>query len=204
LGTRDEYAPVLYLRAMKKLAATLLLVLLAAAQPGGAVKNPTVVIKTNLGTITAELWPDRAPESVKNFLQYVDDKFYDGTIFHRVISTFMIQGGGFDAQMQKKPTKAPIKNEAKTGGKNTRGTLAMARTNVPDSATSQFFINVKDNGFLDYKDDSSQGIGYCVFGKVTSGLDVVDKIKDVKTGSQDGMGDVPATPVVIESIRRQD
>ena len=167
-------------------------------------KNPTIVIKTNMGTMTAELWPDRAPESVKNFLSYVDDKYYDGTIFHRVISNFMIQGGGFDAQLNKKPTKAAIKNEAKTGGKNTRGTLAMARTSVPDSATSQFFINVKDNGFLDYKGDSAQEIGYCVFGKLTSGLDVLDKIKDVKTGMQNGMGDVPATPVVIESIRRQE
>ena len=163
-------------------------------------KNPTVVIKTNMGSITAELWPDRAPESVKNFLQYVDDKFYDGTIFHRVISNFMIQGGGMDMQMNKKPNRAPIRNEAKTGGKNTRGTLAMARTNVPDSATSQFFINVKDNGFLNYKGDSAQDIGYCVFGQVTSGMDVVDKIKDVKTGP----GDEPLTQVVIESIRRQE
>ena len=145
-------------------------------------KYPTVVMKTSLGSVTIELYPDKAPETVKNFLQYVKDKHYDGTIFHRVISNFMIQGGGFDANLKQKPTRAPVKNEAANGLKNTLGTVAMARTSVPDSATSQFFINVKDNGFLDYRDASAQGIGYCVFGKVTQGVDVVDKIKGVPTG----------------------
>jgi cyclophilin family peptidyl-prolyl cis-trans isomerase len=161
------------------------------------VKHPTVVMKTSLGSVTIELYPDKAPETVKNFLQYVNDKFYDGTIFHRVISNFMIQGGGFDSAMNQKPTRAPIKNEAANGLKNDVGTVAMARTSEPNSATAQFFINVKNNGFLDYRDPSSQGIGYCVFGKVTAGMDVVDKIKAVPTGAQD----VPKTQVVIESIR---
>ena len=161
------------------------------------VKNPSVVMKTSLGSVTMELYPDKAPETVKNFLQYVNDKFYDGTIFHRVISNFMIQGGGMDAADNKKATRAPIKNEAANKEKNLVGTVAMARTNDPNSATAQFFINVKDNGFLDYRDSSPQGIGYCVFGKVTAGMDVVEKIKAVPTGAQD----VPRTQVVIESIR---
>lgn len=161
------------------------------------VKNPSVVMKTSLGSVTMELYPDKAPETVKNFLQYVNDKFYDGTIFHRVIKDFMIQGGGMDATNSKKPTRAPIKNEAANKLKNTVGTVAMARTNEPNSATAQFFVNVKDNGFLDYRDSSPQGIGYCVFGKVTAGMDVVEKIKAVPTGAQD----VPKTQVVIESIR---
>jgi len=164
-------------------------------------KNPTVVVKTSMGSVTIELYPDKAPETVKNFLQYVADKHYDGTIFHRVISNFMIQGGGFDPSMKQKATRAPVKNEAANGLKNTLGTVAMARTSVPDSATSQFFINVKDNASLDYRDGSTQGIGYCVFGKVTLGMDVVEKIKAVPTGTKSGMSDVPATPVVIESIR---
>ena len=161
------------------------------------VKNPSVVMKTSLGSVTMELYPDKAPETVKNFLQYVNDKFYDGTIFHRVIANFMIQGGGMDAANNKKATRAPISNEAANRLKNTVGTVAMARTSEPNSATAQFFINVKDNGFLDYRDSSPQGIGYCVFGKVTAGMDVVEKIKDVPTGPQD----VPKTSVVIESIR---
>ena len=164
-------------------------------------KNPTVVVKTSMGSVTIELYPDKAPETVKNFLQYVADKHYDGTIFHRVISNFMIQGGGFDPSMKQKATRAPVKNEAANGLKNTLGTVAMARTSVPDSATSQFFINVKDNASLDYRDGSTQGIGYCVFGKVTLGMDVVEKIKAVPTGTKSGMSDVPVTPVVIESIR---
>ncbi|MEO7918481.1 MAG: peptidylprolyl isomerase [Thermoanaerobaculia bacterium] len=165
-------------------------------------KNPVVIIKTSMGTIKAELDAEKAPVTVKNFLSYVDDKFYDGTVFHRVIPTFMIQGGGFDKDLNKKPNKAAIANEAKNGLKNASGTLAMARTNVPDSATSQFFINVKDNGALDYRGDSAQEIGYCVFGHVTEGMDVVNTIKAVPTGSQNGMGDVPTSPVIIESIRR--
>jgi peptidyl-prolyl cis-trans isomerase B (cyclophilin B) len=151
-----------------------------------------------MGTIKAELYPDKAPVTVKNFLQYTSDKFYDGTIFHRIISNFMIQGGGMDKNNKEKANKrASIANEASNGLKNTLGTLAMARTSDPNSATSQFFINVKDNGFLDFKDPSPQGIGYCVFGKVTEGMDVVTKIKDVPTGQRD----VPNTPVIIESIR---
>jgi len=160
------------------------------------VKNPTVVMKTSLGSVTMELYPDKPPESVKNFLQYVKHKFYDGTTFHRVISTFMVQGGGFTPDGKQKPTRAPIKNEAANGLKNTIGTVAMARTSDPNSATSQFFINVTNNRFLD-KDAAQDGVGYCVFGKVTAGLDVVDKIKAVPTGAQD----VPKAPVVIESIR---
>ena len=168
----------------------------ATMKGASPVKNPTVIMKTTLGSVTIELYADKAPESVKNFLQYVNDKFYDGTIFHRVINNFMIQGGGMDTAESKKPTRAPIKNEAANGLKNTLGTVAMARTNEPNSATAQFFINVKDNGFLD-KAQSQDGWGYCVFGKVTAGMDVVDKIKAVPTGAQD----VPKTQVVIESIR---
>ena len=173
--------------------------LLAAATLKGEtpVKNPTVVMKTSLGSVTIELYPDKAPETVKNFLQYVHDKFYDGTIFHRVINNFMIQGGGFTADGKQKPTRAPIGNEAANKLKNDVGTVAMARTNDPNSATSQFFINVKNNGPLNYQDSSPQGIGYCVFGKVTSGMDVVEKIKAVPTDPQD----IPKTQVVIESIR---
>jgi cyclophilin family peptidyl-prolyl cis-trans isomerase len=183
----------------KNLAIAIASALLVAATLKGEtpVKNPSVVMKTSLGSVTIELYPDKAPESVKNFLQYVNDKFYDGTIFHRVIANFMIQGGGMDVTNTKKPTRAPIKNEAANRLKNDAGTVAMARTNEPNSATSQFFINVKDNGFLNYQDSSPQGIGYCVFGKVTSGMDVVEKIKAVPTGAQD----VPKTQVVIESIR---
>jgi cyclophilin family peptidyl-prolyl cis-trans isomerase len=167
-----------------------------------AQKNPVVVMETSMGNVKIELDEAKAPISVKNFLSYVDDKFYDGTIFHRVISNFMIQGGGFTADMQQKPTKAQIKNEAGNGLRNKRGTLAMARTNVVDSATSQFFVNVVDNDFLDYRDNSPQGFGYAVFGKVIEGMEVVDKIKGVKTGSQMGFQDVPAEAVVIKSIKR--
>ena len=179
-------------------ALTLAASLLATATLKGEtpVKNPAVVMKTSLGSVTIELYPDKAPESVKNFLQYVNDKFYDGTTFHRVISTFMVQGGGFTPDGKQKPTRAPIRNEAANGLKNTVGTVAMARTNDPNSATSQFFINVTTNRFLD-KDAAQDGVGYCVFGKVTAGMDVVDKIKAVPTGAQD----VPKTQVVIESIR---
>ena len=164
--------------------------------------NPVVVMKTNLGSVKIELDETKAPISVKNFLGYVDDKFYDGTIFHRVISDFMIQGGGFTPDMQQKKTKDAIKNEAGNGLKNSRGTLAMARTNVVDSATAQFFISVVDNDFLDHRDNTPAGFGYAVFGKVIEGLDVVDKIKATPTGFKSGMKDVPNQPVTIESIRR--
>ena len=179
-----------------------LMPLAAAFAASAAGPNPTVVMKTSMGTVKIELYPDKAPVTVKNFLQYVDDKFYDGTIFHRVIDGFMIQGGGFDKEMHKKPTRAAIVNEAANRLKNTAGTLAMARTGDPNSATAQFFVNVKDNSFLDYRDSSPEGIGYCVFGKVVEGMDVIDKIKAVPTGVKAGMKDVPSTPVVIESMAR--
>ncbi len=164
--------------------------------------NPIVVMTTSAGTIKIELYEDKAPISVKNFLSYVDDKFYDGTVFHRVIPTFMIQGGGFEPGMNQKKTKAPIKNEASNGVSNARGTIAMARTSDPDSATAQFFINVEDNAGLD-RANSRDGAGYCVFGKVTEGMDVVDKIKAVKTGTRGHHGDVPIQDVTIQSVRRQ-
>ncbi len=153
-----------------------------------------VVLETNMGTIEMELNAEKAPISVKNFLTYVESGFYDGTIFHRVINNFMVQGGGFDKHMQRKSTLAEIKNEAENGLKNDRGTLAMARTNVVDSATSQFFINHKDNDFLN---NSPRGFGYAVFGKVTSGMDVVDAIARVQTKARD----VPVNPVIIKSIK---
>jgi peptidyl-prolyl cis-trans isomerase A (cyclophilin A) len=161
----------------------------------------TVEVKTSMGSFKIELYPDKAPKTVENFLKYVDEKFYDGTIFHRVISDFMIQGGGFDKDLNKKETHVPIANEAKSALSNTRGTVAMARTSDPNSATAQFFVNVKDNKRLDYSGGPG-GDGYCAFGKVVSGMDVVDKIKAVPTGEAGGMGDVPTTPVIIESIRR--
>lgn len=164
-------------------------------------QNPIVVMETSMGSIEIELYADKAPETVKNFLQYVDDGFYAGTIFHRVIDGFMIQGGGFTEDMVHKPTRAPIKNEATNGLKNERGTIAMARTMVVDSATSQFFINVKDNPFLNHVDKNQYG--YAVFGKVIAGMDVVDKIKTVPTTTRAGHQDVPVTPVVIKSVKRK-
>ena len=162
-------------------------------------KNPTVVIKTSLGTIEAVLYKDKAPISVENFLQYVKDRAYDGTIFHRVIPNFMIQGGGFDKQFNKKKSRAAIKNEANNGLKNERGTLAMARTSDVDSATNQFFINLKHNSFLDH---GARDFGYAVFGKVTAGLKVVDAIAKVKTGSKGLFAkDCSLKDVLIESIR---
>jgi cyclophilin family peptidyl-prolyl cis-trans isomerase len=164
--------------------------------------NPTVVMTTSAGTLTIELYEDKAPITVKNFLGYVDDKFYDGTIFHRVISNFMVQGGGFLPGMSQKKTKANIKNESTNGLSNKVGTLAMARTSVPDSASSQFFINLVDNEFLD-RAKSQDGVGYCVFGKVTEGMDVVNKIKAVKTGTKAGHENVPLQDVTIQSVVRQ-
>jgi peptidyl-prolyl cis-trans isomerase B (cyclophilin B) len=166
------------------------------------VENPVVLMKTSLGDMKIELWADKAPETVRNFLGYVDDKFYDGTIFHRVIPNFMIQGGGFTPDMNQKPTKGKIKNEASPALKNVRGTLAMARLPGPHTATAQFFINVVNNDFLDQKDKTDRGFGYCVFGKVTEGLDVLDKIKAVPTKTVGGFDDVPVKPVVIQSITR--
>lgn len=164
-------------------------------------QNPQVVIETSMGTIKAELFKDKAPISARNFLSYVKDGYYDGTIFHRVIKNFMLQGGGMDADMQPRKTKFAIKNEANNGLSNKRGTLAMARTAVVDSATSQFFINVVDNNFLDYKGKTPDLFGYAVFGQVTEGMDVVDAIREVKTGNKGGHSDVPVEPVMINSIR---
>jgi peptidyl-prolyl cis-trans isomerase B (cyclophilin B) len=186
-----------------------------AAGAAQAADNPVVVIETSMGNIKVELFEDKAPITVKNFLSYADDKFYDGTIFHRVIGKensgkdFMIQGGGFDPGMKQKKSKEPIKNEASNGVSNTRGTLAMARTGVVDSATAQFFINVADNKFLDHQGPTPQQFGYAVFGRVIEGMDVVDKIKAVKTTRKTDAGglphdDVPAEDVVIKSIKRAD
>ena len=158
-----------------------------------------VTFSTTLGDFTIELYPDRAPVTVENFLAYVDAGYYDGTIFHRVIPGFVIQGGGFTSEMQEKKTSPPIVNEADNGLKNERGTLSMARTQVVDSATSQFFINLADNAFLDH---STRDFGYAVFAKVVEGMDVIDRIAQVPTGSRGGHDDVPSEPVVIESARQ--
>jgi peptidyl-prolyl cis-trans isomerase B (cyclophilin B) len=157
-----------------------------------------VKLHTNFGVITLELDSEKAPITTANFLRYVGKGFYDNTIFHRVIDGFMIQGGGFTADMSQKQTDAPIKNEANNGLQNKKYTVAMARTPNPDSASSQFFINVADNDFLNFSSPTAQGWGYCVFGRVTEGMDVVDKIKGVKTGSRSGHQDVPVENVVIE------
>ena len=165
-------------------------------------ENPVVLLETTSGDILVELYPDKAPETVANFLKYVDDGFYNNTIFHRVIPGFMIQGGGLTARMQQKDTSAPIKNEADNGLKNDRGTLAMARTMDPHSATAQFFINLVDNDFLNFQAPSGNGWGYCVFGRVTEGMDVVDKIAKVKTTTVGMYQDVPSDLVVITGASR--
>ena len=172
-----------------------------AATADQAAKNPIILMETSMGNVKIRLDAQKAPVSVKNFLDYVKGGFYKGTIFHRVIPGFMIQGGGFTADMQEKQTKGQIKNEAGNGLKNERGTIAMARTMIVDSASAQFFINVADNSFLNHRDNSMQGYGYAVFGKVIDGMDVVDRIAAVKTGYQKGMGDVPEKPVIIKSMR---
>ena len=178
-----------------------LLALLAFSTLGTGVAlaaDPRVELKTNRGPIVIELNQAKAPKTVANFLQYVKDGHYNGTVFHRVIDGFMIQGGGFEPGMKQKPTRAPVKNEAANGLKNDRYTIAMARTNDPHSATAQFFINVKDNDFLNHTAPTPQGWGYCVFGKVVEGQDVVDKIKGVKTGRSGMHQDVPQQDVIIE------
>ena len=159
-----------------------------------------ILMTTTVGPMTLELDADNAPKTVENFLSYVSSGFYDGTIFHRVINNFMVQGGGFTADMEQKATQAPIENEANNGLKNTHGTIAMARTQDPHSATAQFFINVQDNDFLNHTGENMQGWGYAVFGKVTEGEDVLDKIRCVQTGSQAGHQDVPVEPIIIESV----
>jgi peptidyl-prolyl cis-trans isomerase B (cyclophilin B) len=164
-------------------------------------QNPKVLMETSKGAITIELFADKAPISVRNFLTYVKEGYYDGLVFHRVIKGFMIQGGGLDEDLQPKKTRFAIKNEANNGLKNLRGTLAMARTAVVDSATSQFFINVVDNPFLDHQGKRPEDFGYAVFGQVVQGMEVVDAIREVKTGNRGGHADVPLEPVTIVSAR---
>lgn len=164
-------------------------------------QNPQVMLETSMGSIKVELFKDKAPITVKNFLTYVKDGHYDGLVFHRVIKDFMIQGGGMNEKMEIKKPRFAIKNEATNGLLNKRGTLAMARTAVVDSATCQFFINTVDNAFLDHKGKHQDHFGYCVFGQVVEGLDVVDQIRGVKTGNKGGHSDVPVDPVFITSAR---
>lgn len=166
-----------------------------------AYAGPQVEFQTSQGNFTVELYPDKAPKTVANFLQYVKDGFYENTIFHRVISRFMIQGGGFERDLTEKPTRAPIANEADNGLLNQAGTIAMARTMEPNSATAQFFINLVDNGFLNYQGPEPELIGYCVFGKVTKGFDVVKKIGFSPTGNAGGFADVPIRPIVIKQVK---
>jgi len=177
---------------------------LAISCADAAAANPKVLMKTSKGDITLELYQDKAPASVRNFLSYVDEKFYDGTIFHRVIKGFMIQGGGLTADFQEKTAKPPIKNEAANGLNNERGTIAMARTAVIDSATCQFFINHVNNSFLDHRDNTAEGYGYAVFGKVIAGMNVVDAIASVATGTIRGYSDAPRETVTIISVQRID
>ena len=162
--------------------------------------DTVIEMKTTFGVITLELDAEKAPKTVENFVRYATEGFYDGTIFHRVIDNFMIQGGGFDAEMQQKETAEPVENEADNGLKNDRGTIAMARTMDPHSATAQFFLNVKDNDFLNHSGKNMQGWGYTVFGKITAGDDVLDKIRTVETGNRSGHQDVPKDSIVIESV----
>jgi cyclophilin family peptidyl-prolyl cis-trans isomerase len=164
-------------------------------------KNPVVMMSTSMGDIRIELSADKAPVSTKNFLDYVNEGHFDGLIFHRVIPGFMIQGGGFDSAMSQKKSKSPIKNEASNGLKNVTGSIAMARTNLVDSATAQFFINVKDNDFLNHKNTSPDGYGYAVFGQVVDGMDVVHAIEKVKTANRGMHQDVPVQAVVINSVK---
>ncbi len=190
---------VLFSKTVRFLAAGGLLALVPAAAPAQdkPAAGAKVLQATSAGDITLQLDAEKAPKSVANFLDYVKSGHYDGTVFHRVIDGFMIQGGGFTLELTQKPTKAPIPLESRNGLKNERGTIAMARTSVPDSATAQFFINVKDNAMLDYA--SPDGNGYAVFGRVVSGMDVVDKIRGVETGSVKGHQNVPLKPVLIRS-----
>ena len=165
--------------------------------PKSTKQHPVVLLKTSAGDIKIELYPEKAPITVKNFLQYVNEGFYTNTIFHRVIKGFMVQGGGFTKEMKQKAGHAPIANEAENGLKNDRGTIAMARTSDINSASSQFFINAVDNAFLNFTDKTSRGYGYCVFGKVTEGMDIIDKILQAKTSTQGGHGDVPVEAIVL-------
>jgi cyclophilin family peptidyl-prolyl cis-trans isomerase len=187
----------------KTLLSILLTIPLLVSSLSLAQDNPIVVIQTNKGAITVELWADKAPISVENFLRYTDNSFFDGMVFHRVIPGFMIQGGGFSPDMVQKSTYDAIKNEASASVPNDRGTLAMARTNVVDSATAQFFVNLVDNDFLNHTDETQRGFGYAVFGEVIEGMDVVDTIAKVETATTKGFQNVPTEPVVITSAKRQ-
>jgi cyclophilin family peptidyl-prolyl cis-trans isomerase len=187
---------------MKRLAWLTLAALWMMSPAFASAQNPVVIFDTSKGKIVIELDEKAAPITVKNFLKYVDDKHYDGTIFHRVIADFMVQGGGFDGDMREKGTRDPIKNESTNGLENKRGTVAMARTAVPDSASAQFFINVKDNEFLN-KAKARDGVGYAVFGRVIDGMDVVDLIRQVPTTTRAGHENVPETPVIVRSARRK-
>ena len=190
-------------------AGLLALTLAIASTQMATAANPVVTVETSMGNFDIELYEDKAPITVKNFLDYVAAKHYDGTVFHRVIgqegsgNDFMIQGGGFKPGMQEKPTKPPIKNEATNGLKNTKYTVAMARTGVVDSATAQFFVNVADNGFLNHSAPNDRGYGYAVFGKVVAGTEVVDKIKAVEVGRKGPFDNVPTTDIVIKSVRKK-
>ena len=183
---------------MKRVLLTLMLIFFAVPAWAG----PSVVMKTSLGDITIELDEAKAPVTVKNFLAYVDAGTYTGTIFHRVIDGFMIQGGGFDANLQRRPTRPAIRNEAGNGLRNLRGTIAMARTSVIDSATNQFFINLKDNGFLDHQSESAAGFGYAVFGRVVAGMETVDRIAKVQTRAAGMFQNLPVEPVTILAVER--
>lgn len=188
-------------RAMARLAAIVLLACIALPQGLAAQDNPTATFHTSMGKFQVELYPAKAPGTVENFISYANNGYYNGTIFHRVIDTFMIQGGGFTPDMQKKATGEPIRNEANNGLSNSRGTISMARTNDPHSATSQFFINVQNNRTLDYvSENNSREWGYTVFGRVTEGMDVVDEIRFVETTNVGVYSDVPVEPVVIERV----
>ena len=184
------------------IARTLVAALFVILSTTAMAADPQVELKTSAGTIVLELYPDKAPKTVENFIQYAKDGFYNGTMFHRVIAGFMIQGGGFTTDFKQKQTRAPVRNEAETGLKNATGTIAMARTSDPHSATAQFFINVADNAMLDFKFPTEQGYGYCAFGKVVKGMDVVERIAKVATGPGPATHrDVPVKPIVIESVR---
>ena len=191
---------------MKQLVAVAALAALIAGAAGAQTTKkelPVVVLETSKGNVEIELYPDKAPITVQNFLYYVDNKFFDDLIFHRVIADFMVQGGGFTPEMAQKTGKPAIENEADNGLTNDKYTIAMARTSEPNSATSQFFINTKDNAFLNFKSKTPQGWGYCVFGKTVAGKEVVDAIGKVKTGSKNGMNDVPVEPVKIVKAYRK-
>lgn len=178
-----------------------LLALFLLGSASSYAENPRVLMKTNLGDITLELYPEKAPKTVENFLRYIDDGFYKNTIFHRVIANFMVQGGGFDTAFKQKPTRAPVDNEANNGLKNETGTIAMARTSDPHSATAQFFINVANNAFLNFTAPNPSGYGYTVFGKVTDGMDIVHQIGKTPTGSGGPFpGDVPKSMIIIQDV----